>query len=53
MIEIYERVNIMVPNGTKFHINDTLYSSTFKTNLLNFKDIHRDGYHIEIVSILD
>ena len=30
---------IMLPNGTRFHINDALYSSKSTRNLLNFKDI--------------
>ena len=38
---------MMLPNGTRFHINDALYSRKFKRNLLIFKDIGRNGYHIE------
>ena len=30
---------IMLPNGTRFHINDALYSSKSTRNVLNFKDI--------------
>ena len=37
----------MQPNGTRFHINDALYSSKSTRNLLSFKDIRRNGYHIE------
>ena len=36
------RANIMLPNGTRFHINDALYSSKCTRNLLNFKDIRRN-----------
>ena len=38
---------MMLPNGTRFHINDALYSRKFKRNLRIFKDIGRNGYHIE------
>ena len=44
------RANIMLPNGTRFHINDVLYSSKSKRNLLSFKDIHINGYHIETMN---
>ena len=37
----------MLPKGTKFYINDTLYSSKSRRNLLSFKDIHYSSYHIE------
>ena len=40
----------MLPNGTRFHINDALYSSKSIRNLLNFKDIHRNGYHIKAMN---
>ena len=40
----------MLPNGTRFHINDTLYSSKSTRNLLSFKDIRRQGYHIETMN---
>ena len=40
----------MLPNGTRFYINDALYSSKFIWNLLSFKDICRNGYHIEIMN---
>ena len=40
----------MLPNGPRFHINDALYSSKSTRNLLNFKDIRRNGYHIEIMN---
>ena len=41
LIERSGKTNIMLPNGTRFHINDALYSSKFIRNLLSFKDIHR------------
>ena len=46
LVEDSERVNIMLSNGTRFYINDTLYSSKSRRKLLNFKDIRRNGYHI-------
>ena len=33
-----------------FHINDALYSSKSRRNLLGFKDICRNGYHIETMN---
>ena len=50
LIEGSERANIMLPNGTRFHINDALYSSKSTRNLLSFKDICRNGYHIELMN---
>ena len=40
----------MLPKGTRFHINDALYSSKSTRNLLCFKDIRRNGYHIETIN---
>ena len=37
----------MLPKGTKLCIDDTLYSSKSSRNLLSFKDIRYNGYHIE------
>ena len=39
LVEGSKKENIMLPNGTKFHVNDVLYSSKSKRNLLSFKDI--------------
>ena len=50
LVEGFRRANITLPNGTRFHINDTLYSSKSRRNLLSFKDIHRNGYHIETMN---
>ena len=38
----------MLPKGTKIRIDDTFYSSKSRRNLLSFKDIRGNGYHIEI-----
>ena len=37
----------MLPKCKNFFIDDTLYSSKSKRNLLSFKDIQSNGYHIE------
>ena len=50
LIEGSERANIMLPKGTRFHINDALYSSKSTRNLLSFKYIRRNGYHIETMN---
>ena len=50
LIEDFERANIMLPNGTRFHINDAFYSSKSTRNLLRFKDIHKTRYHIETMN---
>ncbi|KAI5321948.1 hypothetical protein L3X38_031020 [Prunus dulcis] len=38
---------IMFPNGTILSIPDALYSSNSRRNLLSFKDIRLNGYHVE------
>ena len=50
LVEGSRRTNITLPNGTRFHINDTLYSSKSRRNLLSFKYIRRNGYHIETMN---
>ena len=40
----------MLPNGTRFHIIDALYSRKSTRNLLSFKYIRRNGYHIETMN---
>ena len=37
----------MLPKGTKICIDNTLYSSKSRRNLLSFKDIRGNGCHIE------
>ena len=41
---------VLLQNNTKICINDALYSSRFRRNLLSFKDIRCNGYHIETIS---
>ena len=38
----------MLPKGIQICIDNVLYSSKSKRNLLSFKDIRGNGYHIEI-----
>ena len=40
----------MLPNGTKISIDEALYSTRSRRNLLSFKDIRRNGYHIETIN---
>ena len=47
LIEGSGKANIMLQNRIRFHINDALYSRVSIRNLLSFKDICRNGYHIE------
>ena len=37
----------MLSGRTTFIINDALFSSRSRRNLLSLKDMHRNGYHIE------
>ena len=50
LVEGSRRANITLLNGTRFHINDALYSSKSRRNLLSFKDIRINRYHIEIMN---
>ena len=50
LIEGSRRVNIMLPNETRFHSNDALHSSKSTRNLLSLKDIRKNGCHIEIMN---
>ena len=50
LIEGFKRANIILLNGTRFHINDALYSSKSTRNLPSFKDIRQNGYHIETIN---
>ncbi|PIN07745.1 hypothetical protein CDL12_19688 [Handroanthus impetiginosus] len=47
LIEGSRKANILLPGGTRFVIDDALFSSKSQRNLLSFKDIRRNGYHIE------
>ena len=41
------RATIVLPNSTKFQIDDAFYCNKYIRNLLTFKDIRQNGYHIE------
>ena len=44
------RATIFLPEGTKVVINNALLSTKSRRNLLSFKDIRRNGYHIETMN---
>jgi hypothetical protein len=47
IIEGSGRANISLYEGTQLHIENALYSSKSNRNLLSFKDIRLNGYHLE------
>ena len=47
IIEGSRRANILLYGGTNLHIENALYSSNSQRNLLSFKDIRLNGYHLE------
>ena len=50
LIKGSRRATIVPLNDTRFQIDDALYLHKSNRNLLSFKDIHRNGYHIETMS---
>ena len=50
LIEGSGKACIVLPKGTQLIINDALYSSRSRRNLLSFKDIRRNGYHLETMT---
>ena len=50
LIKGSDKATIILPKGTKLQIEDALYSNKYSRNLLNFKDICRNGYHIETMN---
>jgi len=50
MIKGFGKANILLPNNTKLGIKNALYSPESWKKLLGFKDIHANGYHIEIIN---
>ena len=50
IIDSFGNATIVLRNDTTLHIEDTLLSSRSKRNLLSFKDVHRDGYHLETMN---
>ncbi|XP_070033032.1 uncharacterized protein [Nicotiana tomentosiformis] len=47
LIEGSGRANLLLPGGTNLAIDEALYCSKSQRNLLSFKDIRQNGYHIE------
>ena len=47
LIEGSGRAHIRLTHGTQLYIQEALYSSKSRRNLLSFKDIRLNGYHIE------
>ena len=47
LIEGAGKACIILPQGTKLIINDALYSSKSRRNLISFKDVCQNGYHLE------
>ena len=50
LIKGSKRATIILPKGTKFQIEDALYSAKYSRNLFSFKDILQNRYHIEIMN---
>ena len=50
LIEGSCRATIILPVGTILHLQDALYSTQSQRNLLSFKDIRSNGYHLETMS---
>ena len=47
LIEGFGIAKIELPNRTQLTIEDALYSSRIRRNLLSFKDIRHNNYHSE------
>ena len=47
LIEGHGKAQFMLSNGTKFTINEALYSPRSRRTLLSFKDIRINNYHVE------
>lgn len=47
LIESSGKALITLPSGMKININEALYSLKSERNLLSFKDIRWNGYHVE------
>ena len=53
IIEGFGKASFVLPNGTHIHIPNALYSSKSTRNLLSFKDIRLNDFHIETTSEAD
>ena len=50
LIKVSGKATIILPKGTKLQIEVALYSNKSSRNLLSFKDIRPNGYHIETMN---
>ncbi|KAB2025931.1 hypothetical protein ES319_D06G183800v1, partial [Gossypium barbadense] len=50
LIESSRRAIILLPKGTKFVIDNVLFFTKSQRNLLSFKDIRLNGYHIKTIN---
>ena len=50
LIEGSGRAHIILSSGTQLTIENALYSSKSRRNLLSFKDIRKNGYHLKTIS---
>ena len=50
LIEGSGRAEFILPGGTRLSIVNALYSPKSQRNLLSFKDIRINGYHVETTS---
>ena len=49
IIDGFGNATIVLPKGTILHIENAFLSSRSKMNLLRFKDVRRNGYHVETI----
>ena len=49
IIDGFGNATIFLPKGTILHIENAFLSSRSKRNLLSFKDVRRNGYHVETI----
>ena len=47
LIEGHGQAYVLMPKGTHLEIKNVLYSPSSKRNLLSFKDIRLNGFHLE------
>jgi len=50
LIEGFGRASLMLPNGTRFIIDNAFFYTKSRRNLLSFKDIQLNEYYIETVN---
>ena len=49
IIDGFSNATIVFPKCTILHIENAFLSSRSKRNLLSFKDVRRNGYHVETI----